>query len=525
MANAGARYVIFEKLRPFSKPVNWRQPAASTHRRTDVFDATRKLLTPKNPTRMTGRFFSVNTASVTQHSRWKSGSQCPSGIFNNNEQQQEVVTMIDHDELLLLLLVLQVLSVQLDELIENTESLLVRHIREQKRLDRSLPVQMKRSTWQLFSDNIADNHFRRMFRMTRPMFAKLCTMIKDGVGQRVFKPEEEVIKKKYNGKNPPIAGEIKVALSLRMLAGGSYLDIVVLFGIKTTHIYNIFHQFISWVLKTFRFPLVPWLREGNWNQLEQLANLFAEKSNGVFYGTFSSLDGIAIRVSSPRMSEVPGPGNYYCRKGFYALNVQAICDKRKRFLWCYPTNKGSTHDSAAFANSKLYDLLMELSNILKEKGLFIAGDTAYGLTSFLQVPFDSSELRNDVDGMRDSYNYHLSSCRIYIECAFGEMVMRWGILWRTILFSLKKSGGISTASIRQLVSMSLQYRYTSHLSPPQKLTNSWGAPSPPPVSLFHLSRALLYFGFTYSSHVAFSHSPVLFISNGHPAYVESHGYL
>ncbi|CAJ1940940.1 unnamed protein product [Cylindrotheca closterium] len=40
--------------------------------------------------------------------------------------------------------------------------------------------------------------------------------------------------------------------------------------------------------------------------------------------------------------------------------------------------------------------------------------------------------------MKDAFNFYLSSCRIYIECAFGELVMRWGILWRTLHFRLKK---------------------------------------------------------------------------------------
>ena len=117
--------------------------------------------------------------------------------------------------------------------------------------------------------------------------------------------------------------------------------------------------------------------------LNHLANQFSESSNGVFFGPFGSLDGVAIRIRSPTLKEVPDPGNYYCRKGFYALNVQAICDKKKRFLWCYPSNKGSTHDSSAFSGSRLYDLLREeaVSKKLYEMGLFLAGETAYGVTS------------------------------------------------------------------------------------------------------------------------------------------------
>ena len=59
--------------------------------------------------------------------------------------------------------------------------------------------------------------------------------------------------------------------------------------------------------------------------------------------------------------EVPDPGNYYCPKGFYALNVQAICDRKKRFLWCLTGHKGGTHDSKAFFETKLYDLLESMA--------------------------------------------------------------------------------------------------------------------------------------------------------------------
>jgi hypothetical protein len=232
-----------------------------------------------------------------------------------------------------------------------------------------------------------------------------------------------------------------------MLAGGSYLDLVPLFAVSASHLYNIFNVFLNWILFTFEFPLVSLLRERKWDVLHELANQFAERSNGVFFGPFGSLDGLAIRIRSPRLSEVSDPGNYYCRKGFYALNVQAICDSTKRFLWVYPSNKGSTHDAAAFGNSRLSDLLLELASDLELLGLFIVGDTAYGLTPYLLTPFDRDEVEADEQHYKDSFNFYLSSCRIVIECAFGELIMRWGIFWRTLLFDLKKSGRLIQAAM------------------------------------------------------------------------------
>jgi DDE superfamily endonuclease len=219
-----------------------------------------------------------------------------------------------------------------------------------------------------------------------------------------------------------------------MLAGGLYLDVGPLFHVSTSHLYQIVDDFLQWIDQTLKFPLSIWLREGHWDKITSRANHFAEKTGGIFYGPFAALDGLAVRIKCPSSAEVADPGNYYCRKGFYVLNVQAICDRSKRFLWCYLSNKGSTHDSAAFAGSRLYDLLKEKLNKLYHHGVFIVGDLAYGITSFLVTPFETEEMREDplLVAAKDSFNYHLSSCRIYIECAFGELVMRWGILWRML---------------------------------------------------------------------------------------------
>jgi DDE superfamily endonuclease len=349
----------------------------------------------------------------------------------------------DEDDVLpLLALLLQECMESLDDM----ESQLMRHIKQQQRLNRSLPIEKRRPTWAQFSDKLTSNHFRRMFRMTEGSFKVLCTNIRNKIGDDVFQPEDPfaVVPDRIV---PFFCGETKVAISIRMLAGGSYLDLVPLFDISTSHLYKTFHDFIDWILLTFEFPLPRWLREENWQPLLDRANHFAEKSDGIFYGPFAANDGLAIRITSPTMKQVPDPGNYFCRKGFYALNVQAMCDRSKRFLWVNPSNKGSTHDSVAFSNSRLFNLLEEKSKVLFEKGLFIAGDTAYALSPFMITPYSTDEMKNDPMNARDAFNFHLSSCRIYIECAFGELVMRWGIFWRTLLFDLRKSTRIIQATM------------------------------------------------------------------------------
>ena len=48
---------------------------------------------------------------------------------------------------------------------------------------------------------------------------------------------------------------------------------------------------------------------------------------------------------------------------------------------------------------------------------------------------------------KDNFNYHLSSERIWIECAFGELMMRWGMFWRRLNFGIDLCGDIIMASM------------------------------------------------------------------------------
>jgi hypothetical protein len=167
-------------------------------------------------------------------------------------------TSSNDDELLTFLLTMQALELEIEDLVDCMESLLARHIREQRRLNRSLPVEKRRIPWSHYVSQITSTHFRRMFRMTVDAFTVLCLRIEAKVGPDVFCSERHG-KSQEEHIIPKISGEIKVAVATRMLAGGSYLDLVPLFQISTSHLYQVLDYFLHWVLKTFEFPLVGWL--------------------------------------------------------------------------------------------------------------------------------------------------------------------------------------------------------------------------------------------------------------------------
>jgi hypothetical protein len=228
--------------------------------------------------------------------------------FDNKKQQVTSIHMLslellEDEELLLLLLVLQLLEQHAEEIVEKLERLAMEQEREEQRLLCKLPRVRSRVSWKAFTEMISPRHFQRMFRMTLPVFSLLCKRIEESVGEDQFRSKEYLAnklakrKRKRRSKKtlPPIAGEVKLGICIRMLAGGSYLDLVPLFDLSSSHLYNVFTIFLDWITATFELPLARWLRERNWEQLQARANDFAERSDGIFYGPFAANDGLAVQ--------------------------------------------------------------------------------------------------------------------------------------------------------------------------------------------------------------------------------------
>ena len=60
---------------------------------------------------------------------------------------------------------------------------------------------------------------------------------------------------------------------------------------------------------------------------------------------------------------------------------------------------------------------------------FGVGDEAYAVNEQMIVPFPGAW---DHQSPEDNFNYFQSSMRIRIECAFGRLVQRFGILWKPL---------------------------------------------------------------------------------------------
>jgi hypothetical protein len=246
-----------------------------------------------------------------------------------------------------------------------------------------------------------------------------------------------------------VSGEVKLACTLRCLAGGSYLDLIHIYTLGKAHFYEgVVHKVCrEWICND---AILPYFGEKDLDNVEEMKSVAKEfelkgGSKGIMKGVIGALDGWLVRIRKPRLSDgVLNPKGFFNRKGFFAINVQVIGDRKRRILWRSIMCRGAEHDSTAFKRTTLYEKLMEKAAELSELGLYIISDSAYALRSFLLCPYRRTVPYSN----EDTFNYFLSRNRIFIECIFGEVDQRWGILWRALQFTLEHNIDIIDSCMR-----------------------------------------------------------------------------
>ena len=80
---------------------------------------------------------------------------------------------------------------------------------------------------------------------------------------------------------------------------------------------------------------------------------------------------------------------------------------------------------------------------MKSRGLYLVGGSAYALRTYLLCLYDNA----GTETPEDTFNYFLC-CRIYVECCFGKVDRRWGILWGPLQGKLSKKKYVIDACLR-----------------------------------------------------------------------------
>jgi hypothetical protein len=161
----------------------------------------------------------------------------------------------------------------------------------------------------------------------------------------------------------------------------------------------------------------------------EIALGFKQKSEVHFSGVVGCIDGMLLWTEQPLESDCAlsgcGQKKFYCgRKSKFGLNMMGTVDDKNKFIDIDISHPGATSDYLAFSFSPLKTKL-ERPGFLAP-GLYLFGDCAYVNTQFMVTPYKSAK------GTQDDYNFFHSQIRINVECAFGMLVHRWGILRRAL---------------------------------------------------------------------------------------------
>ena len=142
-----------------------------------------------------------------------------------------------------------------------------------------------------------------------------------------------------------------------------------------------------------------------------------------------AIDGTHIPILPPHEFQ----SDYYNRKGWHSIVMQAVVDDAYQFRDVCIGWPGRVHDARIFANSSLFQagtngsLFHHSTRHFNgvEVPLLLIGDPAYPLLDWLMKPFqDNGRLSRE----HHVFNYRLSRARIVVENAFGRLKGRWRCL-------------------------------------------------------------------------------------------------
>ena len=222
--------------------------------------------------------------------------------------------------------------------------------------------------------------------------------------------------------------DLIMAIGIRWLAGGSYVDIRHVYGCSVASVFRFRDMFIDAVLNCKDLDIVfPDTDE----DVASTASKFASKSSErILVGCVGAIDGLFVKICRPSMKACGNNPQAYFSGHYMAhgLNIQAICDSDRRFTFFGVIAPGKCSDQVAFERTSIHCRIMELPT-----GMYLVGDAAYQISEVVLVPFTGSQ-RDDPG--KDAFNFFLSQLRIRIEMAFGLLQTKWSVLKKPLQVNL-----------------------------------------------------------------------------------------
>ena len=234
--------------------------------------------------------------------------------------------------------------------------------------------------------------------------------------------------------NGPITTSVRLACAIRFFAGGSPYDIMGKYMVSHTEMMESVWYVVEAVNSVQEFVIE---YPDSAEKQDKIAREFESVSQAKIDICAGAIDGILIWISKPTSKQAEraevNQGKFLCgRKGKFGLNCQAVSDVRGNILDISIGYGGSSSDCLAFERSELFD---RCEAGLMKNGKVLFGDNAYLNTSYMATPY-TNVAGNQQHMTKDDYNFFHSQLRIRVECCFGMLVQRWGLLRMALHYSI-----------------------------------------------------------------------------------------
>ena len=285
--------------------------------------------------------------------------------------------------------------------------------------DRTVWCQEKSLEWwtKISRGLVDESWWLNNLRMTRNTFKYLCREV------------GPFISKKTTQMREPISVERRVAVTIwRLATNVEYRTLAELFGLGHSTVGVIVLETCEAIAQHL---LTRYVRFPQGQTLTNVVNGFDARCG--FPQAAGAVDGTHIPIIRPQ----DNPTDYYNRKGYHSVLMQAVVDHQGIFTDIYIGWPGRVHDARVFSNSDLFqkgqngqllpDWKRDINGV--EVPLVILGDPAYPLLTWLMKPYP------EYMGMprkNRQFNYNLSRARIVVEHAFGRLKGRWRCLMKRL---------------------------------------------------------------------------------------------
>jgi hypothetical protein len=298
-----------------------------------------------------------------------------------------------------------------------------------KRNRRNNKIRNRNSVLETIDNTWDDLMWRRQMRISKENFYYILDLITPLIQRNVD------MATRSSGSD--ISPRLRLHVTLRILAGASYLDLV-WYEISVDHIMEIVIDCcnaINCVLNNLCLPDDK--DEVAFRKLEDGFNTKQRNRYGTIItpGTVLAGDGLVVKIKQPSKKEEAQTQKYRNRKCCFAVVAQAFCDSNCIFKYMEVSWPGNTNDVTAYKQTEMKIGFEKKFPIWCNLVLDDAYSSFGGqhLTPFSKYALGRAQKEDEkmYKNMK-IYNLLLSGQRVTIERAFGQLVRRWGILWKSI---------------------------------------------------------------------------------------------